>query len=241
MYGSAVLATKVRAVLPEHHLSNAAQDVVSRGTGFVVTLAALVLGLLIAAGNSAYNDVAAKLQATAEELILVDHSLAKYGSETGPIRDLLRQSASSGMHRIWPDADLPFAPTTGSEPARVTIEKVEGMILELRPDNEVQRTLQARALRGIDEIKQNSWLLIELHESKIPAAFLVILVLWLMIAFFGFGLFAPENLTINIALLLWAFCAASALFLILELFFPMGGLLAISPEAFQTVLRQLGR
>ena len=201
MYGSALLATKVRAVLPEHHLSNAAQDVVSRGTGFVVTLAALVLGLLIAAGNSAYNDVAAKLQATAEELILVDHSLAKYGSETGPIRDLLRQSASSGM----------------------------------------QRTLQARALRGIDEIKQNSWLLIELHESKIPAAFLVILVLWLMIAFFGFGLFAPENLTINIALLLWAFCAASALFLILELFFPMGGLLAISPEAFQTVLRQLGR
>ena len=79
MFGAALLATRLRAVLPQDHLDDAARDVVSRGTGFVVTLAALVLSLLIAAGKTSQDEVATRLRTLASEFVLVDRSLAHYG------------------------------------------------------------------------------------------------------------------------------------------------------------------
>jgi len=42
----------LRRVLPESHLNNDTKDVVKLGTGIVATMAALVLGLLIASAKS---------------------------------------------------------------------------------------------------------------------------------------------------------------------------------------------
>jgi membrane-bound ClpP family serine protease len=83
-------------------------------------------------------------------------------------------------------------------------------------------------------------MLVELSEVRLPATFLVILVLWLVIVFFGFGLFAPPNRTVGAALLFCAFCAAGAVFLILEMYAPVSGVLAISPRTFEISLEQLG-
>jgi len=90
------------------------------------------------------------------------------------------------------------------------------------------------------EIERTGWLLIELSETRMPTIFLVIIVLWLVVVFFGFGLFAPRNRTVDAALLFCAFCAACAVFLILELYSPVSGMLAISPRTFGIALEQLG-
>src|SRR5215467_15875296 len=89
-------------------------------------------------------------------------------------------------------------------------------------------------------MKRTGWMLVELAEVRLPATFLVILVLWLVIVFFGFGLFAPPNRTVGLALLFCAFCAAGAVFLILEMYAPVSGVLAISPHTFEISLEQLG-
>ena len=47
----------LRTVLPEHHLSEALKDLVKLVTGLIATLAALVLGLLIASMKNAYDAV----------------------------------------------------------------------------------------------------------------------------------------------------------------------------------------
>jgi hypothetical protein len=70
---------------------------------------------------------------------------------------------------------------------------------------------------------------------------LVVVVLWLVMIFFGFSLIAPSNPTANFALLASALCAAGAIFLILELNRPFGGLMRISSEPMLDVLRQLGK
>jgi len=240
MFGAAILAARLRLALPEHHLDEAARDVVSRGTGFVVTLVALVLSLLIAAGKGSQDDVGVKLRTLAAEFVLVDRSLAQYGPETAAIRDLLRRTLASAMRNIWPDAESPV-PTLSGELPRAAIERVQSMVLELHPANDVQRVLQSDALRDINEIKHTGWLLLEISETRIPTTFLVIIVLWLVIIFFGFGLFAPPNRTVNAALMFCAFVAAGAVFLILELYSPVSGVLGISPRTFQIPLEQLGR
>jgi hypothetical protein len=46
--GGILLGALLRRTLPKHHLSEEAQDVVRLGVGLIATIAALVLGLLIA-------------------------------------------------------------------------------------------------------------------------------------------------------------------------------------------------
>jgi hypothetical protein len=240
MFAAAATAVRVRAMLPSGHLSAEAKDVVVRGIGFVVTLAALVLSLLIASGKASYDEVGSRLRLLATEFVLVDRSLAQYGSETAPIRELLRRTMATGMHTIWPEV-TPSAPMLERGTGREAIERVRTMVRELKPASEPQRILQSDALRELTEIERTGLLLIELKETRMPTAFLIIIVVWLLIVFFGFGLFAPHNRTVNASLLFCAFCAAGALFLILELYSPVSGLLGLSPRTFEVGLEEMGR
>ncbi len=71
--------------------------------------------------------------------------------------------------------------------------------------------------------------------------FFVMLVSWLVIIFFCFSLLAPRNATVIIVLLICALSASGALYLILELDRPYGGLIAISDAPLREALSYLGR
>jgi len=55
MLGGILLGSLLRIALPQHHLSKDSQDVVRLGVGLIATMAALVLGLLIAAAKSSFD------------------------------------------------------------------------------------------------------------------------------------------------------------------------------------------
>jgi hypothetical protein len=55
VFGGTFLGMFLRKRLPGHHLSGDTKDVVRLGTGLIGTMAALVLGLLIASANSTYE------------------------------------------------------------------------------------------------------------------------------------------------------------------------------------------
>jgi len=55
VFGGALLGILLRSVLPEHHLTQDSKDVVKLGMGLIATMAALVLGLLIASAKSAFD------------------------------------------------------------------------------------------------------------------------------------------------------------------------------------------
>jgi len=56
VFGGALLGMLLGRVLPEHHLSTDAQDVIKVAMAMVATLAALVLGLMIASAKSSLDD-----------------------------------------------------------------------------------------------------------------------------------------------------------------------------------------
>ena len=55
LFGATLLGMRLRAALPEHHLAPDAKDAVKVGMGSVATMAALVLGLLVASTKSSYD------------------------------------------------------------------------------------------------------------------------------------------------------------------------------------------
>ena len=72
----------LRNRLPEHHLSGETKDVVKLGTGLIGTIAALVLGLLIASANGTFQTQSTQVQQLTADVVLLDQTLAQYGPET---------------------------------------------------------------------------------------------------------------------------------------------------------------
>src|SRR6202041_295742 len=93
-FGGALLGMLLRAVLPENHLSSDSKDVVKVGIGLIGTMAALVLGLLIASAKSSYDTQFAELTEMSSKMVLLDRVLAHYGPEAQERRELLRAPAT---------------------------------------------------------------------------------------------------------------------------------------------------
>ena len=91
IFGGMLLGIFLRAVLPEDHLSDDSKDVLKLGIGIMGTLAALVIGLLIASAKGNFDTMNSGIIQTGSKIILLDRLMAQYGPETREARDLLRR------------------------------------------------------------------------------------------------------------------------------------------------------
>src|SRR6201981_3428310 len=214
VFGSALLAMSLHNELPEHHLSADSKDVVKLGIALIATMAALVLGLLIASAKSAYDTRSNQLVQPSADIILFDRALARYGPETKEARSLLQRSVAATVERFWPEDGGKQGITL--DPEGSAAEAMYDRVDELTPQNETQRALRSQALSLAVNVGQTRLLLLEHMGSSIPLPFLVILVFWLCIIFASFGLFAPRNATVIAVLGVCALSVAAAIFLIIH-------------------------
>ena len=237
VFGGALLGMFLRAALPEHHLSPESQDVVKLVMGLISIMSALVLGLLIAFAKSAYDTQSNELAQISTDLIVLDRIMTHYGPETQEARDLFRRLVAAALDRMWPEnrsQPAPFAPMAGAE---VPYDK----LVELSPQHDTQRALQAQALGISSDILRTRWLLGEQRHNAIAMPFLVILVFWLTVLFVSFGLFAPSNATVVATLFVCALSVSGAIFLILDLDRPFEGLIQFSSAPLRDALMHLGQ
>jgi len=238
VFGGALLGMALQGILPAHHLSNDSKDVVKLGMGLIATMSALVLALLINSAKSSYDTQRNELTQAAANIILLDRVLAHYGPETKEARDFLKRSVVEMIGRLWPDdpiANARLGPTTAG--GEMFFDKIQ----ELMPQNDVQRALQADAVKMSIDIGQARLLLFEQSGHSIPMPFLVLLIFWVAIIFLSFGLFAPRNATVIATLFLCALSVSGAIFLIMELDRPFGGLIQISSAPLRNTIQNIGK
>lgn len=236
MLGGILLGALLRGVLPDHHLSKDSQDVIRLGVGLIATMAALVVGLLIAAAKGSFDTQSGQVRQITADLILIDNLLAQYGPEAKPIRAEIRGAMPAFVERIWHEKVRAAAPFETD----ASVEKIYIEIQALAPQTDLQRSLQARAVQAATDLAQTRLLLFAESGSSIPLPFLGVLALWLIIIFASFSLFASLNATVFISLSLFALSASGAIFLILELNDPFSGLLMISDLPLRNALAPLG-
>jgi hypothetical protein len=237
VFGGALLGMGLRPLLPEHHLSQDSKDVVKLGMGLIGTISALVLGLLVASAKSSFDAQRNSLAQLSANLILLDRILAHYGPEAKESREHLRENVVAMIDQLWPETHE----HAGRVEPTSTSESLYERIQSLAPRTEAQRSLQAAALKTGVDVAQGRWLLFAQRSSAIPVPFLVILVFWLALLFASFSLFVRPNTTVVVALLFCALSVAGAIFLILELDRPFGGLIQLSSDPLRRALAQLGR
>lgn len=237
VFGGALLGIALRAVLPQSELNADSKDVVKLGVGLIATMAALVLGLLIASAKSSFDMQNSELTEMASRVVLLDRVLAHYGPETKEARDELRSSVVRSFNWV---SSKDTAGASQFEPAangEVLYDKIQG----LSPKDDVQRSIQAQALSILVGLGQMRWLIAEQRISSVSTPLLLVLIFWLIIIFVSFGLFAPRNATVIVSLLVSALSVSGAIFLILEMYSPYAGLIRVSSAPLRAALTHLGR
>ena len=240
VFGAGVCGLLLRSLLPEHHLSENSMGIVNLGAGLIATLAALVLGLLIASAKNSFDRIGDQVTQTAAKVVMLDRTLALYGPETKEARDLLRSAVASAVELTFSEHGSQVAELDA--PEKLTrIEQFQDKLWALSPRTDAQRALQSHAVELSNEVAQMRWLVIAQGEGSMPTPFLVVLVLWLVILFAGFGLVTAKNSTVVAVLFLCALSVSGSMFLIEEMNRPLQGLMKISGAPMRNALSHLGQ
>jgi len=239
-FAAAVVGIALRARLPAHHLDADSKDAVKLVMGLIATITALVLGLLISSAHSAYDQQAGELQQLGVHLTEIDRILAHFGQDAAPQRELLRRVVAADIARVWPRdraeaaADIPPA-------AQREAQGLFDGIASLTPTTDLQRFGQSRALQLLASVGETRRLLSEQVSSAVSWPLVFVLIAWLTLLFFGFGLFARMNATVVAAFFVGAVSVAGALFLILEMSQPYSGWIQVSSAPLRNALAQMSR
>lgn len=229
VFGGALLGFLLRSALPH---------IVRLGMGLVGTMAALVLGLLVASAKGSYDAQSNQFIQLSANIVVLDRILAHCGPEAKETRDMLRDETVRVRDRMWPKDHSGAA---GLEPGSARAESVYDKIQQLSPNDNAQRSLQGQASSIANSLGQTRWLMYEQSVASIPLPLLAVLVLWLTIIFISFGLFAPRNATVVASLFVSAQSVSCAILLILEMYKPFEGLIQISSAPLYTALAHLGQ
>jgi hypothetical protein len=238
--GGTLLGMVLRGRLSERHLSTDTKDVVRLGTGVIGTIAALVLGLLIASAKNSYDTQSTEIRQMTANIVLLDHVLEQYGRETDTARNWLRGGVVMLADRMWRENNSGIA-MAGPFEASAATEAFYEKLKELAPKGESQRSLLARAMQISTDIAQTRLLLFAKADNAIPMPFLAVVIFWLTIIFASFSLFARPNVIVVGSLFIFALSASGAIYLILELGQPFEGLMQISSTPLRNALGPLVR
>jgi hypothetical protein len=253
LLGSAIIGMLVQRFLSDSHRSRETRELSQAVTGMLVTLAALVLGLLTSSVKQSFDRTESDLRAYAVDLIELGQSLRDFGPPAQAARGLLRTYVIGAIVSTWPgepkppgatgNEDFPASaaphPTIESEALGTMLDRVGHQVRGLPQTDQVHNLIAARALERFGRVIDGRWKLLEDAHSSIPMPFYRVLVFWLLIVFATLGLIAPRNLLALAMIVLAAIAIASVMFAIMEMDTPFGGLIYVPSEPMRDALAHL--
>ena len=231
---STIAAALVRTRLPEHHLTGDSKDVIKLAIALIATMSALVLALLFASTRTSFERTSGYVSRVTADIVEIDRLLKHYGPEAAPVRAALRTEIDPMIDSIWRDAAARRGAVPGRE--RTHEETVLYMIQDLAPTTGVQRSIQARALQVGADLTQTQLGLFSQPTDSVSNTFVIVLIAWLMFIFAIFSLSSPPNATLITVLGICILSASAAIYLILELGMPFGGVMQISSDGLRSAL-----
>jgi hypothetical protein len=231
-FGGVLLGMFLRAHLPEHHFSKSA-EVLRLGTAIMGTMAALLLGLQLESARDSFNALSDEVSQASGDIILLDRTLAQYGPEAQPVREILKAKTERVLEYAWS--------------TRMSSLNAEGQqalfnaLLALSPKTDAQTTLKSHAIDLAFTVGRTRWLITAKETTTASVPLITVLIVWFTVIFIGFGLLTPRNTTVTVSLCVLAASISAAVFLLLELYTPFSGVLRVSDAPLRTAVGLLGR
>lgn len=237
MMGGALGAAALRRRVASHHFDEETKDVVKLGLGFLATLSALVMGLIVSSSKDSYDTKTEMIHTAAALIIQLDTNLRLIGPEGEPVRHLLQQSVAASMQQLWgvrrAEVVMP------ADANRQQVRQLQKMLASLPVTSEAQREGQASALRVLGELARINAVAFTERGSNVMPVLLVMVTCWMTLTVMGWNLFAPRNYTVSAVNIVCSLSVASAIFLILEMDQPFGGIVEVSDKPMRAALLKL--
>jgi hypothetical protein len=238
VFGGSLFGLYLGAVLPEKQLNAESRGLLKLGMGLMGTMTGLVLGLQLGSAVSAFDLQQNDLTQISAKLILLNSALSHYGPETKSARELLRKSAVQKLELMWPKGIKKFGQW---QPTSLESDEMYYSIQALSPTSEAQRAAKAQALSLLMDVGQTRWLMFEQQSNSASMPLLFVLAAWLTVMFVSLGIFAPRTIMAITTLFVCATSVSCAIFLILELHSPLGGLIRIPSDPLRHAILYLGQ
>jgi hypothetical protein len=235
---AAVIGLRLRDVLPEHHLSPSSVDAIKLAIGLVATLAALVLGLLVSSSKGSLDSVNRELTRNAAYMLELDRLLQDYGPAAAELRADMRRDYATTVALLAGEESIMVDQAYLQARMRY-LEDYQFRLMQLPADDDLHNQMRARAVQLQGQVTNTRWLLVLQRDGAISMPLVTVLVAWLVVIFAAFGLLSPRNAAVVIALMLSAFSASGAIFLILEMDRPLDGIVRISMVPLRDALHRL--
>jgi hypothetical protein len=240
IFMAALAGFRCQRFLPEKFTNDATEASVRSVLAMLSMLTAVVMGFVTADAKNSFDHASKIAVDTAVRLVSIDRVLANLGDQTKPLRGQLKQAAEGWIARIKsPEGDV-HADLRAIERGKQLEEMVKA-IQRLETTSEAQAANRDRAVDLAVDIMHDRWVLKTERAASTPTVFLLVLLAWLALEFFIFGLFATPNTAIAVATFLGAVMVASAFFLVLDLEGPMTGPMRISTENLERAVAIMGQ
>ena len=211
-FGSGILGLYLQRRLPKEHMSGGSRDMILAVIGLVTLLLALVLGTIV--GNSYAFFAAQKsgLETFASRALMVDQALAEYGPEAKAGARPAERGAGPELRAVLARART-LTPEAQVEEALVRWRAIPTSF-NARPATPgakggARRRQTQHGAAGADPAADVLQLV-----SPLASSLLIVVVLWSMFLFLGFGVLSGSNTTTIVALAMGAISVASAVYLI---------------------------
>jgi hypothetical protein len=238
LVATVLVGRSVRRRLPDDHLNPDSKDAVKLALGLVATMTALLLSLLVSSAKGSYDTQRTEIIQMASKIAFLDRVLTAYGPEAAGARAQVRDAVAEAIHMMWPEragAQVRLTPNAAAG------DRVYAAIQSLSPRDDTQRGLKLKAVTLAEDLGQLRVLMLAQMAPSIPRLLLIVMSCWLVIIFVCFSLLAPPNATTTFALTAAVISVAGAVFLIIELDRPLGGIIRISSEPMVNALTQLSK
>lgn len=216
-----------RARLPAHHLDGDTKDMVKIGVGFLATLAALVLGLVVASAKSTFDTRTQEVQAAAAKVIQLDDVLRRIGPPALPVRENLRAHLAVKV-RQFDAGQFGQALANDAVGAHTGGEALMEAISRAAAADPAHPAAWARAEQLGNETTQIVAQASAQSGSSIMTPMLVLLGLWFSVIMAGWNIVSPDNSTTRTVNVLCAVSLAAAILLLLEMDRSYSGLVMVS-------------
>jgi hypothetical protein len=246
---SAALGFYIHPRLPEKHRSADSIALVQLVVMLLVNFTAIVLGLLTTSVKGGYDAAYAARGEDAAQIVQLDRCLREYGPETDPIRAQLRGYVAAVIASTWPEEPRPTGvlypdpsgmPRFGEAPRLSDVLNAVGLkIRSLQPATSLQTNVAAACESQFRDVLKARWKVIEGERVSISPPFYWVLVFWLAVLFGAFGLTANPNKMIVVVITLCALSVSLAVFVILDLDQPYGGLFGIPSGLMRNALADM--
>jgi hypothetical protein len=234
-FAGGVVGLYLQKLLPDQHSVEKSRDMIGSVMGLVTLLLALVLGTIIGSAYYFSATQQSELQSLAAHSLLLDKALAEYGPETKAARDGLKGALTRNHELFWRGGDVDPEKLSVAT-AMAGLQALNDFLRSLDPKTPAQQQAVAAAGAHFGQIEQTRLMISLQLANPLSRPLLIVVVLWSVFLFCGFGLLSRINATTLAALMFGAFAVASAIFLILELSQPYTGLFRTSPAALEQTI-----